>query len=414
MTIKKTKFESNFIFHDFLYKKREKEKLTLFFYSFVVILFLISCVWISIAILHSVFPLLAINLAILAFLAIILWLLKKGKPTLAGHILSIIILFWIAFILIFIQGNHKIHPISVHHWLLVYIFGIQFVLIGEKKRYVFIHFFIGLCMFIFFELRIIEFEPIITSQKADSFSYLFTPLAILFSLILINCIFVNKLNKVENQFFKSNEQLDILLKNLLPDEIVKKITEEGKTFAEAFSECSVMFVKVVGLEKSYDNDNHGKAISILDDIFSKFDEKTENFQIERIKTIRDLYMVVAGVPKITENHAVIITKIALEFMQIIKNYEGLDLRIGINSGPVVAGLIGKNGLIYDLWGDTVNIASRMESHGVIGKIQISQETKEMIGRRFFLNDRSPIRIKGKGFVKTYFVSGYNPIDKQKI
>lgn len=412
------KFNSSIIFHDVIYENSEKEKRLSFLKLGALFFSIISGIWILIPLYIGDYIVAFVSFIILISMCFVFYLLRADKIDFAAHILLFVTLLWISFIVIVLQGNHQIYPISTHHWLLIYVMGMQFLLIDEKKYRIFIHFILALSLFILFEFRIIHFPPLIYDQKTYPifliFGILVTPITIVAALIFFSQLFSNKLSNAEERFLKTNKQLDLLLRNLLPDEIATKIVKEGKTFAEAFSECSVIFVKILGFEKKYESDDFQKAIRSLEEVFSEFDRIAESYGLVRIKTIGDSYMLVAGAPKLRENHAIVINQFALNLKEIIKNYDGLNIRIGINSGPVVAGLIGKHGLIYDLWGDTVNVASRMESHGVIGEIQISQNTKEMLGGRFIIEERGEIQIKGKGKLPIYLVKGYKQVIKETI
>ncbi len=408
------KFESDIIFHDTIHQKTEKANLMQFLYIGLALIVLLDILWFSIGIYTKNHLIVFSTLVILLGMICVFKFLKINKLNWASHLLLIATLFWILFIVIVLQGNHKTHPISVHHWLLAYVVVMQFVLIYDKKLIVFIYFLIGLSIFVIFEFRIIKFLPILVNPKADVISHLITPICILGIIIVANILIVNRLFRAEKYLLKTNQQMDVLLKNLLPDEIAKKVFRDGKTFAEAFSECSILFVKVIGLEQFYGSDDSEKTIKKLEEIFSKFDEKAEHHQVQRIKTIGDIYMVAAGAPVVMENHAIKITQFALELREEMDHYPDLDIRIGVNSGPVVAGLIGKTGLIYDLWGNTVNVASRMESAGIIGEIQISEATRELLGGRFLVEERGKIDVKGKGPLTTFLVKGYKSIVKEMI
>jgi class 3 adenylate cyclase len=143
----------------------------------------------------------------------------------------------------------------------------------------------------------------------------------------------------------------------------------------------------------------------LDEIFSRFDELTEQFGLEKIKTIGDAYMAAAGIPEPRLDHAQACVGLGAAMRSVIKEYAGLKARIGINSGSVVAGIIGKRRFIYDLWGDTVNIASRMESHGVIDEIQVSERTAQLISDEYETVLRGAIEVKGKGQMLVHIVKG---------
>jgi class 3 adenylate cyclase len=146
-------------------------------------------------------------------------------------------------------------------------------------------------------------------------------------------------------------------------------------------------------------------VRLLDEIFSKFDMLTEEFGLEKIKTIGDAYMVAAGLPEPRADHAKACVGLAFKMREIIREYADLNVRIGIHSGSVVAGVIGKRKFIYDLWGDTVNIASRMESHGIVDEIQVSSQTAELIKEDFVVKPRGDIVIKGRGLMSVFLVAG---------
>jgi class 3 adenylate cyclase len=153
-----------------------------------------------------------------------------------------------------------------------------------------------------------------------------------------------------------------------------------------------------------------KLLDLLNKIFSKFDQLSEKHGLEKIKTIGDAYMVVGGLPTPKTDHAEAIAEMALEMQREIDRFRRLDgqpmsLRIGIHSGPVVAGVIGMKKFAYDLWGDTVNVASRMESLGVAGRIQVTAETYELLKDKYCVEKRGAIFVKGKGEMITYWLTG---------
>jgi class 3 adenylate cyclase len=147
---------------------------------------------------------------------------------------------------------------------------------------------------------------------------------------------------------------------------------------------------------------------MLDTIFSRFDELVDQYSLEKIKTIGDEYMVASGIPIPREDHAQALADFALAMRSSLAEYSAANdvdrrMRIGINSGPVVAGVIGKRRFLYDLWGDSVNTASRMESHGIPGEIQVSEATRARLDGRFTFVDRGIIDIKGRGPMQTYLL-----------
>ena len=158
---------------------------------------------------------------------------------------------------------------------------------------------------------------------------------------------------------------------------------------------------------------------MLDHLFTHFDNLADRYGVEKIKTIGDCYMVAAGVPTPREDHARVMALLALEMRAAMGSQDavghlGLELRIGINSGPVVAGVIGRKRFLYDLWGDAVNMASRMETHGTPGRIQVTRATYELLDDEFVLEPRGTVSIKGKGDVETWYLVGQRAGDPATV
>jgi class 3 adenylate cyclase len=199
-----------------------------------------------------------------------------------------------------------------------------------------------------------------------------------------------------------------LLLNILPKAIADRLKKGEHTIADSFPEVTVLFSDLVGFTELSTGITASDLVEKLDQIFLAFDKLTEKYDLEKIKTIGDAYMLVGGVPTPRADHAEVVTKMAIEMLEEIdalnkRNHENFKIRIGIHTGPVVAGVIGKKKFIYDLWGDTVNIASRMESQGLPNNIQVSEKTYERIKDKFVFEQRGPIEVKGKGEMVTYLV-----------
>ena len=198
-----------------------------------------------------------------------------------------------------------------------------------------------------------------------------------------------------------------ILHNILPRQIAERIKNGEEEIIERFENCSVLFADMVGFTKWSEKKNVNELGTVLNHIFSMFDTLANQFGVEKIKTIGDAYMCVAGLPEPCEDHGERMAKMALAMNQKIREtYPGGDikLRIGIHCGEVVAGVIGKNKYAYDLWGDTVNTASRMESHGIENKIQVSDEFRSFLTNKFNFEERGEIEVKGKGKMKTWFLN----------
>lgn len=207
-----------------------------------------------------------------------------------------------------------------------------------------------------------------------------------------------------------HNQSQQLLLNILPEPIAQRLKLQQTTIADSFEAVSVLFADIVGFTEFAARTSPKELVEILNLIFSKFDQLAERHGVEKIKTIGDAYMVVAGVPTPRPDHAEAIAQMALDMQaEMVRVAEetgkAFKLRIGINSGPVIAGIIGIKKFIYDLWGDTVNVASRMESQGVDGAIQVTATTYKLLRDKYLFEERDVIRVKGKGDMMTYLLTG---------
>lgn len=203
-------------------------------------------------------------------------------------------------------------------------------------------------------------------------------------------------------------QTERLLLNILPKPIAERLQKEQKSIADSFDEVSVLFADLVGFTQFSAQKSPTELVEILNGIFSEFDRLSESRGLEKIKTIGDAYMVVGGLPTARADHAQAIALLALEMQSALMRFnlkigENFQLRIGIHSGSVVAGIIGISKFSYDLWGDTVNVASRMESNGMPGKIQVTGATYERLKDEFRFKERGKIPVKGKGEMLTYWL-----------
>ena len=206
------------------------------------------------------------------------------------------------------------------------------------------------------------------------------------------------------------EKSEHLLLNILPGTIAGRLKAGEKTIANGHQIVSVLFADLCGFTKLSRKTSPADLVSMLNEIFTTFDDIVKNHGVEKIKTIGDCYMLVGGLPNPRDDHAHAVADTALEMLQALerinKNRDiDLAMRIGIHSGPVVAGVIGKIKFTYDIWGDTVNVASRMESSGLPGKIHISEQTMAELNSQFNLEERGMVECKGLGQVKTFFVNG---------
>jgi class 3 adenylate cyclase len=213
--------------------------------------------------------------------------------------------------------------------------------------------------------------------------------------------------RARDQAFDRSESL---LLNVLPKAIAERLKREPGVIAESHPAVTVLFADVVDFTPFAERTEPERVVGVLDEIFSAFDHLAERHGLEKIKTIGDAYMVASGLPEPRPDHAEAMAEMALDMQAGLRQLcepLGLDLelRIGLHSGPVTAGVIGRHKFIYDLWGDTVNTASRMESHGLPGRIQVSEATYRLLRDRYEFEARGEIEVKGKGRLEAYLLTG---------
>ncbi|MEB3178223.1 MAG: adenylate/guanylate cyclase domain-containing protein [Nostocaceae cyanobacterium] len=208
----------------------------------------------------------------------------------------------------------------------------------------------------------------------------------------------------------AQEKTERLLLNILPESIAERLKQQNAIIADSFEEVSVLFADIVGFTELSTQMSPSKLVDLLNKIFSRFDKLAEYHKVEKIKTIGDAYMVVSGLPDERKDHAKAIANMALDMQKSLdefnrENNQSFRIRIGISTGPAVAGVIGLKKFAYDLWGDTVNTASRMESHGIPGCIQVCEDSYQRLKDKYILEPRGLIKVKGKGEMMTYLLRG---------
>jgi len=223
---------------------------------------------------------------------------------------------------------------------------------------------------------------------------------------------IGRLRTTLQELEAEQQRSENLLLNVLPAPIADRLKRGEETIVDSFEEVSVLFADIVGFTDFASQVSPTYLIEMLNEIFSAFDEMSERHQLEKIKTIGDAYMVGGGLPTPRPDHAEAIADIALDMQEYVsqmdsRNDHKLAIRIGINSGPLVAGVVGTKKFLYDMWGDTVNTAARMESQGVEGCIQVTEETYGRLRKKYLFEDRGIVDIKGKGNMHVYILKGKN-------
>jgi adenylate cyclase len=225
--------------------------------------------------------------------------------------------------------------------------------------------------------------------------------------------FAHQRNEALKALRAEQEKAETLLLNILPSSIAERLKATSRAIADHVDSASILFADVVDFTPLSQHLSPAEVVGLLDQLFSRFDTLVERHGLEKIKTIGDCYMAAAGVPDPRPDHAHRAALLALDMREVvatsaIAGHPGLELRMGINSGPVVAGVIGTKRFLYDLWGDAVNTASRMEANGTPGEIQITRATYELLKDDFVCSPRGTIPVKGKGEMETWFLVGSRP------
>lgn len=369
--------------------------------------------WAYFAYLFSAWPMVAVDIfgacAAIAILLISTTLKNVSGMAIAHLGMVVCIAFIWAFILV-VEGLPAGRFPTLNHWWFV-VCGLSACLYFVNSTYWrAIYLVIALISFVVCDQGILlvpAYGPLPTEAASVMFSTMENGVhvGVFICVMLLAGVFVTNIVQAQEQLSRVNSTLESLLGNMLPRAIADRLRREGKTFADGYAECSVLFVDIVGFTALTKRMQPEQLVRLLDEIFSKFDLMTDELRLEKIKTIGDSYMVAAGLPEARSDHATACVALAFKLREAIREYAGLSVRIGINSGSVVAGVIGKKKFIYDLWGDTVNIASRMESHGVANEIQITAHTAELIKNEYLVKPRGEIRIKGHGPLPVFLVEG---------
>lgn len=260
-----------------------------------------------------------------------------------------------------------------------------------------------------------DMESITRCIEQGAEDYLFKPYNPVFLRTRLNAVLAQKrardrerayLQRIEAEHARAEQ----LLLNILPAPIAERLKTRPEVIADAATEATVLFADIVNFTPLAASLPAEQVVTLLNRIFSRFDALTDTYGLEKIKTIGDAYMVVGGLPQPRPDHVQAIAEMALAMQDTIRTFRRPDgtpfqLRIGINTGPVIAGVIGHKKFIYDLWGDAVNLASRMESQGVAGEIQVTEAVYQRLRDAYRFEERGLLEIKGRGTIRTYWLKG---------
>jgi len=305
-----------------------------------------------------------------------------------------------------------------HFWLIP--MSVLGVLVFKPSERIYMVILVGLSMlsFLVLELLYLDLTPLVglydsraAAQQAAQGS---TISAILLTLILVGMMH-RRFAQSETSLTVEKAQSERLLRAILPDEIAKELRETGTTKAVRHEDVSILFTDIVGFTPLALSMPAEEVVAMLAEIFKRFDRLIEECGVEKIKTIGDAYMVAGGVPQPVSDHAERLARCALGMLEIVKVFSeesGLDLqlRIGLHRGPAVAGVIGTTKFAYDMWGESVNLASRLESSGEPGQIHVSDEFRSGLTDIMHFETRGEIDLKGVGSTRTHWLSSANPAD----
>jgi guanylate cyclase len=256
-----------------------------------------------------------------------------------------------------------------------------------------------------------EFHPLVSSSLSPTVVTIFFVLnigTVSAIAIFLLAYFVGEKNRLFTLLHREQAKSENLLLNILPKEIAAILKNESRTIADHYAEASVLFADMVGFTPLSEKLPPVEMVELLNEAFSFFDSLLDKYNVEKIRTIGDSYMVVSGAPLRRKDHAQALVCMALEMRDFIvthtfRNGQRVDFRFGINSGQVIGGVIGKRKFVYDVWGDAVNVASRMESHGLGGAVQITRATYDLIKDEFVCEPRGTVHVKGKGDMQVWLV-----------
>lgn len=348
-------------------------------------------------------PLAYLNIVSVTFWLIALWLNLRGLFVIAIFLMLSELIAHAAVCVLIIGWES-----NFHYYLFIIIVASYFLPIKSIFRTMLISIlfiFVGILLN-FYSRYSIPIIPI-----SENLAFLFRTINLLFIgaiLLVLGFLYALSVKNAETALEQERQISENLLHNIIPQTIADRLKTSPEKIADGFQATTILFSDIVGFTPFSKKVSPEELVNILNQIFSIFDTLTDKYSLEKIKTIGDAYMVAGGIPSPRDDHAEAIANMALDMNDEIKKFNGqnghtFQIRTGIHSGEAVAGVIGIKKFIYDLWGDTVNTASRMESHGLPGEIQVSEVTYDLLKDSFVLEERGEIDVKGKGLMKTYLL-----------
>jgi adenylate cyclase len=378
--------------------------------GFVVILFafLSHCCFLALFYTLKVWPMFYFNIISVVLFAILFFTFRKSDSYLPQYIISAI-----EVIAHQIAADYYVGVQTGFHYYII-LFALIACLELEKHIKLSV-FFASVCAvcFLAVEVGMMDLTPVYILPEL--IVKILKTVNIGFSLIIIvviEYVFIVTVSKAEHSAETQYERAERLLNNILPHHIVNrlKVTNTNSTIADSYDSVAVLFLDIVDFTNFSSHLEANAIVTVLNSLFSLFDEATDKYHVEKIKTSGDSYIAATGIPFETNKQYENIALYALELEHILaqfnkEHHSDFKVRIGIHCGPVAAGVIGKKKFIYDLWGSTVNFAARMETTGISGRIQVSEAMYNEIKDSFILEERAPIPVKSFGMCTNYFLKG---------
>jgi class 3 adenylate cyclase len=335
-----------------------------------------------------------------------------NKPT-TMRVLGVVLMLLGVFQLVG-TGLFFLPPSMGTHFFLMVIPIFSLIVIHPRDRLWWIFFTSVVLVFIgWFEWKRDLWGSVYGGHLIDSDLSVYRALSAIFTVVLsfsVFWVFHRDLHKARKDLYRAYERSETLLRNMLPLSIARRLKKKQHVIADAFEDASVLFADLVGFTAMAAGQPASETVTTLNTIFSAFDQEVAKRGLEKIKTIGDAYMVAGGLPNPQPDHVTQLLGLAIDMLEILRRHNeehghDLCLRIGLGTGPLIAGVIGNQKLSYDIWGDTVNVASRMESTGIPGRIQVTEAVAESASDNFQFEERGMVDVKGRGEMRTYLVVG---------
>ena len=393
-----------FVFTDVHFHRQRQRRVRRLLVACNVVVLSGCIAWLAFGMSWRAWPIVAIQVGGIAASVVLAVVLRRRHVRLARHLIVGMVLALLVGIMA-VEGAVPGHPRVVHLYLVVVAVAVHLLFFDAPPRVPAAYAAVCFVIFVGREFGWLGAPPILSLEPdAATFARHVTVVAFFAILLVLTRLFVIDIDAAGRQFALANQRLREMLENMLPDGVASRLSAEGHGFADAFPSCSVLYADIVGFTRMSAGKSPEEIVTLLNDVFSQFDDLVDEAGVEKIKTVGDAYMVAAGVPRPRADHAEALVSLAFRMREAAAGL-GLALRIGVNTGPLVAGLIGRTRFIYDLWGDAVSLATQTETACEPGGIEITQMTLRELGGRFAVVPRPAVRRPGGAEVAVYVVTG---------